>query len=182
MSGSVETLKLTPGESISVRSSTPEALEVEATYGPGGKPPPKHLHPGQDEHFRCLEGPVRVRVGDHERELAAGDEIEIPRRTPHQMWNPSAEPARVRWTTRPAGRTLEWFRSVDALHRSGRVDEDGMPGSLAFAVLIDEFSDSFRLAVGPDPLVRVAIAGLAVVGRARGYRATPPPPPPRSSG
>ena len=91
-SGSVETLKLTPRESIAVRGSTPEALEVEATYGPGGKPPPKHLHPGQDEHFRCLEGSVRVRVGDHERELAAGDEIEFPRRTPHQMWNPRTSP------------------------------------------------------------------------------------------
>ena len=178
----METLKLTPGESVSIRSSTAEALEVEVTYAPGGEPPPKHLHPAQDEHFRCLGGSVRVRVGDHERELAVGEEIEIPRQTAHQMWNPSAEPARVAWTTRPGGRTLEWFRSVDALHRSGRVNEQGVPGPLGFAVLIDEFSDSFRLAVGPDPLVRVGIAGLALVGRARGYRATPLPPPPRSTG
>ena len=44
-------------------------------------------------------------MGDAERELTAGDELEIPRRTPHQMWNPNAEPARVAWTTSPAGRT-----------------------------------------------------------------------------
>lgn len=165
-----ETLKLTPSESLTIISSSPQALEIEATYGPGGSAPPKHLHPSQDESFRVLEGSLRTSVGGEGRDLTSGDELEIPRGTPHQMWNPFDEPARVSWTTSPAGRTEQWFRAVDALHRSGRVGEDGMPGPLAFAVLLEQYRDCFRLAVAPDLVLRPVFAALALAGRLRGYR------------
>ena len=45
-----------------------------------------------------------------------------------------------------------------------------MPGPLAFAVLLTEYRDVFRLTAGPEPLVRGALSALAVVGRARGYQ------------
>ena len=51
-------------ESVEVRSSTPAALEVEATYGAASKAPPKHLHPDQDERFEVLAGTLRAVVGD----------------------------------------------------------------------------------------------------------------------
>ena len=85
------------------------------------------------------------------------------------MWAPSGAEARVLWQTRPAGRTEDWFTSIDALHREGRVGRNGMPGPLAFATLLNEYRDVFRLAVGPEPLVRGALAALAVLGRMRGY-------------
>ncbi len=170
-----ETLSLTPSESVAIRSSGPELLEVEATYGPGGEAPPKHLHPSQDEHFEVLEGELRVRVGDGgERVLAKGEEVDVPRGVPHQMWNPGAETARVRWQTRPALRTESWFRAIDAVRRSGRLGKDGMPGPLAFAVFLNEYRDVFRLAVAPDIVLRAAFAALAPIGRLRGYSPTPP--------
>ncbi len=164
------TLKLTPTESVEVRSSTPEVLEVEATYARAGKPPPKHLHPAQDEHFEVLAGSLRAVVGDEERTLGPGETLDIPRQTSHQMWNPGGEQARVVWRTRPRGRTEQWFTALDALQRQGRVGRDGMPGPLAFGAMLTEYRDVFRLAVGPDPVVRGALALLGVVGRARGYR------------
>ena len=164
-----EKLNLTPTESVTIRSSTPELLEVEVEYGPDGSPPPKHWHPAQGEHFRVTDGALRVRVDGVERELAAGDEIEIPRGAIHQMWNPGATPARAIWETRPGGRTERWFRELGGLQASGRVGRNGMPSPLAFGVLLTEYRDVFRLA-GPDPLLRGAFAALAVVGRARGYR------------
>lgn len=167
-----DVLKLTPSESLEVRSSSPEALEVEATYGPAGSPPPKHFHPSQDEHFEVLSGAIRVRVDGDERELSQGEEIDIPRGSVHQMWNPGGELARVRWRTSPAERTEQWFRAIDALHRQGKVARNGMPGPLAFGVMLSEYRDVFRLA-GPDWLLRPAFAGLAVIGRARGYSAAP---------
>jgi quercetin dioxygenase-like cupin family protein len=166
----MSTLKLTPSESLEIRSSSAEALEVEATYGPGGSPPPKHFHPAQDEHFEVLEGSIHTRVANEERTLAQGEGIEIPRGTVHQMWNPEIGPARVRWRTSPGGRTEEWFRAVDGLYRSGRVGKNGMPSPLAFAVLLREFDDTIRLA-GPAPVIKPAIAGMAALGRARGYSA-----------
>lgn len=163
------TLKLTPMESVEVRSSTPEALEVEATYGPASKPPPKHMHPAQDEHFEVLAGSLRAVVGEEERVLGPGETLEIPRGTPHRMWNPGGEPARVRWQTRPRGRTEQWFTALDTLQRQGRVGGNGLAGPFALAALLSEYRDVVRLAVGPGPAVRCALAALGAVGRARGY-------------
>lgn len=38
--------------------------------------------------------------------------------TPHKMSNAAAEAATAAWRTRPAGRTGDWFRSVDRLGAS----------------------------------------------------------------
>ena len=166
-----DVLKLTPGESVEVVRSDPELLEVEGTWAPDGSPPPKHYHPGQDERFEVVEGTLRARVDGFERDLAPGDELRIPSGAVHQMWNPGAEATRAVWQTRPPGRTERWFRAVDRLHREGRVGSNGMPGPLAFSVLLTEYDDVFRLAVPAQPVVRAALAGLSVVGRARGYDA-----------
>ena len=172
-----ERLTITSSESVEIRESGPELLEVEATYGPGGKPPPPHWHPAQDERFEVIEGSLRVRTPERERTLKAGDEIEISREAVHQMWNPHDAPARVRWRTRPAGRTERWFRAIDRLHREGRVGRNGMPGPLAFGVLLTEYDDTFRLDAKPQFLVRGVLRGLGAIGRLRGYSPHPESPP-----
>ena len=162
-----ETLHLTSSESVTIVESSPD-LVVEAVYGPGGKPPPKHLHPHQSETFEMLAGTLRFRLGSVEDDLEAGDEIDVPAGVAHQVWNPHEAEARVRWRTTPAGRTADWFRAVDRLRREAG---DREPSALAFATLLSEFRDCFRLAVGPDPVVGPVIAGLGAIGRLRGHRA-----------
>lgn len=132
------TLKLSPSSSITVRSADADALEVEALYNAGGSQPPAHLHPAQAERFEVLEGNVSTRVDDQERMLEAGDTLDIPAGSVHQMWNAGPEPARVLWRTTPAGRTLEWFRVLDAFQRDG--------DSAAFGAALAEYGDVFRLA------------------------------------
>jgi quercetin dioxygenase-like cupin family protein len=157
--------KLTPHETLTVVRSEPDVLEVEAEYGPSGKPPPPHLHPAQDEHFEVLAGELTARLdGGPERKLHAGETLDIPRGTKHQMWNAAAAEARVRWQTKPAGRTQEWWSAVDAEVRKAGGKQ---PGPLAFAPLLEEYRDVFRLATGPDALVRPAVRALGVVGRLR---------------
>ena len=167
----VESLKLTPLESVAIRSADAEELEVLVTYL-HGDPPPKHFHPEQDERFDVTEGTVRVELDGEVRDLGPGDSLEIPRGTVHRLWNPEGEAARAIWQTFPAGRTEQWFRALDALHREGRTGKDGQPGPLAFGVLLSEYRDVFRLA-GPDFLQRPALGLLATLGRARGYSAAP---------
>ena len=162
-------LRLTPNELVTVVESTPEALVVEASYAADGRPPPKHLHPAQDERFVVLDGALRFRLGSVLRDLEAGDEIEVPAGVAHQVWNPHDAPARVRWETHPAGRTERWFRAVDALNREA--GEGKTPSALAFATLLSEYHDTFRLTVGPDLLVRPVIKALGALGRLRGHHA-----------
>jgi mannose-6-phosphate isomerase-like protein (cupin superfamily) len=166
-----QVLKLTAEESVRIVPTEGSDLLVEATYGGGGGPPPAHMHPAQDERFEVLEGSISTRVAGEERTLAAGDTIEIPRGVAHQMWNPGSSPAKVSWTTSPAGRTEEWFRALDGLQREGKTDSKGLPSPLAFAVVADEFGDTFRLSVGPAFVSATAIKALAIAGRLRGHRA-----------
>ncbi len=165
------TYKLTPSESVTVKKHDDEVLEVEGNYGPKGKPPPAHLHPDQDEHFEVLEGSLRTKVDGEERVLDEGDTLDIPRGTSHQMWNDGDDPARVRWETRPAGRTEEWFSAINALYEDGTVDEGDRASPLAFGVLLKEFDDVFRLATGPEFVTKPVVSALAALGRVRGYRA-----------
>jgi mannose-6-phosphate isomerase-like protein (cupin superfamily) len=165
-----DTLRLTPQETVTVRKSSSGLLEVEGIWAPEGRPPPGHYHPAQDERFEVLEGVLTARVDGMERDLGDGDILDIPRGTHHQIWNRSTELTRAIWQTRPALRTEQWFRSIDALIREGRVRRNGMPGPLAFGVYLTEFRDVFRLGTGPDALTRPLLAALGVVGRARGYK------------
>ena len=61
MTRMAETLRLTPHETVTIRESSPELLEVEGSWGPGGRAPPVHYHPAQDEHFEVLDG---LKAGD----------------------------------------------------------------------------------------------------------------------
>jgi quercetin dioxygenase-like cupin family protein len=141
-----EKLQLTPGEAVEIVSVDDDRLVVEATYAPGGERPPAHKHPRQDEHFEVLAGMLRVELAGAVREYGAGEAFDVPRGTVHRMANDGSEPARVRWTTSPAGRTLDWFRELEATQR--RVEGRKLARALAFPPLLYRYRDTFRLARG----------------------------------
>lgn len=69
-----------------------------------------------------------------------------PRGAVHRMANEGSVPAQVSWTTSPAGRTLEWFRALEATQR--RVEGRKLVRLAAFVPLLFRFRDTFRLARG----------------------------------
>jgi quercetin dioxygenase-like cupin family protein len=157
-------LHLTEHESLRIIRDTPEELEVEATWGPGGKPPPPHLHPSQDEEFVVQSGRMTASIDGEERQLEAGDKLVIARGTPHKMWNPGSETATALWRTRPAGRTAEWFATIDRLTAGGT----RKPSLPAMAKAVTQYSDVFVLAVGPkqaQPAVQLALRAVGLVDR-----------------
>lgn len=132
-----EELKLGPGTSLRVIAHDDEQLLLQATYEPAGSAPPAHLHPAQDERFEVIAGAMRTRIEGEEDGLSEGEVLEIPRGTPHQMWNGGDRPAVVEWRTMPAGRTLEWFGQLSAM-LAGESSADP-------AELLAEYADVFRL-------------------------------------
>ena len=163
-----QTFNLTPDESLALRRHDADAVEVEVTYQPGAKPPPKHLHPAQSERFEVLAGRVTAPVDGAERTLRTGDTLEIGVGAVHQMWNSGPDAARAIWETRPAGRTLEWFGQLDRLQREGKVGKNHMPGPLVMGALLTEYRDVLQVAVGPRTLVRGVMAVLGFIGRRTG--------------
>jgi mannose-6-phosphate isomerase-like protein (cupin superfamily) len=76
-----------------------------------------HLHRSDDEAWIVLEGTLGFRVGDEEREVAAGGSVLVERGTPHSYWNAAAEPARYLLVMTP-----RIHRLIDALHGGERTD------------------------------------------------------------
>lgn len=80
-------------------------VEVEQTFAPHSPPPPPHLHPSQDEHFRVLQGRLSGTVAGVEVTAGPGEELDVPRGAPHVMWGDADEPTVAIWRTTPALRT-----------------------------------------------------------------------------
>jgi len=64
---------------------------AEATVPPGGATA-EHYHPNTEELYYFTSGAGRMRLGDAEDEVRAGDCLVIPPGTVHKLWNPGAEP------------------------------------------------------------------------------------------
>jgi quercetin dioxygenase-like cupin family protein len=161
-------LTITPHQHVTVMRSTPEVLELDATWGPHGRRPPKQLHPAQEEQFEVVSGCLSVRVEGIERRYRAGETFAIAPGAVHSVWNDAGEDARAVWRVLPALRTLDFFRSLDRLYRDGRIERDKMPGLLVWATLLTEYRDVLQLAARPAFMVRGVFAALARLGRRRG--------------
>lgn len=61
---------------------------AEATVPPGGETT-AHYHVESEELYFFLSGAGRLRVGEEEREVAAGDCVVIEPGMTHKLWNPS---------------------------------------------------------------------------------------------
>jgi mannose-6-phosphate isomerase-like protein (cupin superfamily) len=164
-----ETFRLTGSETLTVTAHTPELLEVEAEWRAGAKPPPPHLHPSQDERFAIHEGELTAEVGGETRTLRAGDVLEVPRGTPHRMWNAGAGPARATWQTRPALDTIGFWREMSEARATRPTNADGILSPVAVAPILKRHRAEFQLAL-PAPLERTALAVLSTAARIKGYK------------
>ncbi len=59
---------------------------AEATLDPGGETA-EHYHPKTEEIYYFVAGSGRMRLGETESEIRAGDCVVIPPGTPHKIWN-----------------------------------------------------------------------------------------------
>jgi quercetin dioxygenase-like cupin family protein len=164
-----ETYELHDAERVTVRSHTPELLEVEARWLPAPAGPLAHRHPHQAERFAVQAGELSVELAGAVRVLRAGDELEIPAGAAHRMFNSGDEPAIATWQTRPALRTADFWREMDAARRTRPTDGHGMLTPVAAAPLLHEYRDTFQLA-WPAPVRIAALAALRAAARVKGYR------------
>src|SRR5579859_7974135 len=82
-----------PSEALLVCDSFVVADWTDPGTHPGRPIAGLHLHRSDDEAWIVLEGRLGFRVGDEERELAAGESLLVERGTPHSYWNAAPAPA-----------------------------------------------------------------------------------------
>ena len=64
---------------------------AEATVAPGGETV-EHYHRTTEEVYLFTHGRGRMRLGDDEADVSAGDAVVIPPGVPHKLWNRGPEP------------------------------------------------------------------------------------------
>ena len=65
--------------------------------------PPLHIHHGEEEFFRIVEGHYRFRVGEEEIDAEPGHTLLVPRGTLHTFFNMSEESGRLFMGFSPGG-------------------------------------------------------------------------------
>jgi mannose-6-phosphate isomerase-like protein (cupin superfamily) len=88
---SVDAFTTKDGSEIRELAGTPTGNAVnqslaEATVPPGAETE-EHYHRASEEIYLFTSGSGRMKLGDDEAEVAAGDTVVIPPGTPHKLWN-----------------------------------------------------------------------------------------------
>jgi quercetin dioxygenase-like cupin family protein len=84
-----------------------DGISVAEALAPHGDSPPLHVHQTEDELFHVLEGELRIRAGDTDVTLGAGETILAPKGVPHTYRVESLEGAR--WLVITTGGDFERF-------------------------------------------------------------------------
>ena len=71
-----------------------DGISVLESLAPHGDSPPLHVHHTEDEIFHVLEGELRLRAGDADVTIAAGETLLAPKGVPHSYRVESREGAR----------------------------------------------------------------------------------------
>lgn len=129
-------------------ADTISVLEHEA---PAGDSPPWHCHVNEDEVFHVLRGTFRLRVGDADMTLAAGQWVLAPKGVPHSYLITSPEGGR--WLTITSHTDFERFvRAVGRpATRSGLPDPAGPPAP-AQAAEMTRIAGQFGIEILGPPL------------------------------
>lgn len=147
-----------------------QLLEMETTYPARSHKPPPHYHPYQEEDFVILSGEMTVNMDGQLRTLKQGDTLHIPKNTVHSMWNHTREKSVVNWKVRPALESEYFFEIATGLANDGKLSRGSKPNILQTALLMNRFSDLFRLIKPPYFVQRVVFGILAPVAWLSGYR------------
>jgi quercetin dioxygenase-like cupin family protein len=163
------------GQRVAFRRTGPDLLEVDLFVSRGAFVR-EHFHPSQEETFECVTGTFVLEVGGERRTLRPGESVTIPPRTPHGF-GAAAEDAHLHVIVRPGLELDRYFRAFLGLSRDGRltIPPRGMPRPvLLFAALMHRYRREMAVPRIPLWLQRPLIAGLALVGRVLGRRASFP--------
>ena len=116
------------------RAAGADRISVLESLAREGDSPPLHVHHDEDEVFFVLEGRLRLRVGDADLELGAGEGALGPRGVPHTY---RVESEQARWLVITAAAPFENF--VRAMSRPaeapGLPPAAGAPDEAAMAAL-----------------------------------------------
>ena len=162
------------GERIRFLKTVPETngelVSYESWLAPGGGVGPAHVHPVQVSHFRVVAGRASFSIHGARFELGPGQELTIPARTEHCLWNAGEDEAHLIVEFRPGMLKQEFYETFFGLTRDGKHQLRGLKNILQWAVVAWAYRQESRPLDQPQ-WRRLGLLSLAPLGWAMGYRA-----------
>lgn len=158
-------------------------IEVDYCLRPhSGKAPVAHFHPRFDEKFEIVAGQACYLLGTEEKTAQAGETVILPHGIAHKHpWNAGDSELQVRQSIeldRPDPATIQaiehFFETLYGLGQDGKVNRNGLPNPLQFALILKNFQPHAYVAGMPIPVQQLLFGLLAGIGRMMGYRAVYP--------
>lgn len=147
-----------------------ELVQCESWMAPGGSVGIPHVHPRQESHFLVVSGKASFRVAGTDIELGPGEQLTVPRRTPHYLWNGSDAETHLIIEFRPGLLKQEFFETTFGLARDGMSYPHGMGNIFQRAILTAAYGDESR-PLGQSRVHRLGLLALAPLAFLLGYRA-----------
>ena len=143
-------------------------------FSAGNAGPPEHFHPLYAEHFDILKGDFIFKIDGQERQASVGEQLVVPKGTPHTFRCVGNRPGVVIVETRPAARTGAVIATLFGLAHEGALTPQGQPKLWQAMVIGSEYADD-TVFTNPPPNIAIPLAkALAPIGRRLGYLPTYP--------
>lgn len=160
------------GTRLEVLESSPERVVFDRTYPPDSGRADPHLHFDLLQTWEVLSGRAKLVLDGMEREVGAGELVEVPKGVPHQdIHNPFEAELKVRWTVAPVNDFVEAFADcyTHYLARDKLNRQDEFRPLQLFPILHATKAQSWITSL-PIWLQKPLIPIGALSGRLRGYR------------
>lgn len=162
------------GERLRFLKTAPETngelVQYETWLVPGGRVGPAHVHPIQESQFKVLAGSASFSIHGARFQLGPGQELTIPPRTEHCLWNDGEVDAHLIVSFRPGLLKQEFYETTFGLARDGRHHLRGVANLMQWAVIAWAYRRESRL-LDQSFWSRNGLMALAPIGWALGYRA-----------
>ncbi len=133
----------------------------------GADGPAVHKHPVQDEYFKIIEGQLEVFKQDKWITLLAGQEIFIPKGTPHTYRSRHKEDCIFEYQLTPKRNFSAMMKTFERLMDENKLKGTSDLKSIIYLSLTFKKYESEVVSVSPPPFVINAMAGI---GQLLGYK------------
>ena len=121
--------------------------------------PPIHIHPEQEELFRVVKGQLDVFVKDTWHSLKEGQEIFVPKKTPHSYRSRHHEDCLFEYTLTPIRHFSEMMRSFEKLQNEGKLKGTDLKSIIYLSMNFKRYRNEV-VSVSPPNFVISAMAGI----------------------
>jgi quercetin dioxygenase-like cupin family protein len=162
------------GERIRFLKTVPETngelVQYESWLAPGGGVGDPHVHPLQESRFTVMSGTASFSIHGARFELGPGQQLTVPPRTAHNLWNSGDVEAHLVVEFRPGLLKQEFSETTFGLARDRKHHLSRLGNMLQSAVIAAAYRRETR-PLGRPLWLRLGLPALAPLGWLLGYRA-----------